>query len=144
MRKPIAISLVALLVASAIWTGWGLREALRSAQPVQELSKMRHIGQVAATELTVYYRSHAGYPASLHELNLSAEQLAGEEATPRDLARFAYQSDGDAFSMVWPHPKYGFKISGSGAAQTFELLHPSTAASAIPPTNSWRLLQNTD
>ena len=141
MRKSAAIALAAFLLLAGIWICWGARAALQSAREVQEMSKMRHVGQVVSIELEAYYRNNARYPAALADLNLSADRLTGEGASLADLAHFTYRSAGDGFSMVWPHHKYGFNVSGLGTNQTFAPLHPPPAANALRPTNSWRLLQ---
>lgn len=99
---------------------------------------MRYLGQVGSTELDAHYRKYARYPSALTDLNLSTDQLTNEGASLADLARFDYQSDGDSFSLVWLHPKYGFKVYGGGTNQTFEPLNPPAASLVSPSTNSWR------
>ena len=140
MRKTIALSLAALLLLAGIWICRGVREAMLSARAVQEMSKMRYLGQVVSTEFGRYYGENACYPSALADLNLAADRLTDEGASLKDLDRFAYRSDGDSFSLIWHHPEHGFKVYGSGTNRTFEPLNPP-AASIVPlSTNSWRLL----
>jgi hypothetical protein len=110
MKRVIIVISVFVLSLIGVAVAFFVHADRKYGQPTAELSKMMSVRLITGEALSVYYEQHGHFPRSLSDLPLNTLNWGEEGSTPRDLERWHYSSDGQAFTMTWTNASRGYDL----------------------------------